>query len=147
MKSSPLTSLTSPFQNDPEYPLYLYGAALVHSARVPALLLWLGLNAVVLIRNFGPADATGLLMSLKVFCVLMLIGCALMIAVGVRLPALRSRTDLYMKTDMLYTRQKNVSMQDFSQSHLAQLLGKVGTFTTLHLLVIQLCAAYQKYLA
>ncbi|GEM44451.1 hypothetical protein [Deinococcus cellulosilyticus] len=146
MKSSPLSPLSSPFQNDPEYPLYLYGSALVHSARVPALLLWMGLNLVVLVRNFGGAALADTLVYLKVFCMLMLLACAVMIAVGVRLPTLRTQTDGYMKSDMLYTQQKNVSMQDFSRSHLAQLLGKVGTFTCLHLLVIQLCAAYQKYL-
>ncbi|GGJ28001.1 hypothetical protein [Deinococcus roseus] len=142
MKSAPLSS---PFHNDPEYPLYLYGSALVHSARIPALLLWLGLNAVVLVRNFGePALLAGLPI-LKGLCVLLLVLSALMVASGVRRPILHRRIDQQMKEDMLYTK-KNLTLKEFGRSHLSQLLGKVGTFTALHLLIIQLCHGYQKFL-
>ncbi|WP_034341658.1 hypothetical protein [Deinococcus misasensis] len=145
MKTTPLSSASSPFQNDPEYPIYLYTTALVHSARVPALLLWVVLNATVVLRAAGQSEMAPLMVALKSGGLLLMVVTLVLTVWSAQQPTLRKTIDANMKSDMLYT-QKAQSMRKFARSHIAQLLGKLGTFVALSLLIRELCFGWHRWL-
>lgn len=145
MKTSTLSLAPSPFQNDPEYPIYLYTTALLYSARVPAVLLWVVLNATVVLRAAGHPEVAALMLALKSAGLVLMVLTLLLTLWGAQQPALRKTTDAHMKSDMLYT-QKARSMRQFGRSHIAQLLGKLGTFVALSLLIREVCYGWQRWL-
>lgn len=144
MKTTPLSSASSPFQNDPEYPIYLYTTALLHSARVPGLLLWVVLNATVVLRAAGQPEMAPLMVALKSGGLLLMVLTLVLTLWGTQQPTLHKTIDAHMKSDMLHT-QKAQSMLEFGRSHIAQLLGKLGTFVALSLLIRELCHGWQRW--